>query len=94
MGCESIFKSLMARIETAVKDKWPHTLDTPGFIEFAEKHHPEMKKKHDALYAEANQLWLNCQDHEFKKVSTEWGKIVLKMYQLFDGYLRVEREVA
>lgn len=92
MGCEATFKQLMAKIETVVKEKWPHAINTPGVIEFAEKNHPELKKKHDKLYNEANQLWLNCQDVEFKKVATEWGKAVLNMYQLFDAHLRTERE--
>ena len=94
MGCEAIFKELMTRIEAVVKDKWPHAINTPGFIEFAEVNHPELKTKHDTLYAEANQLWLNCQDDEFKKIATEWGQTVLQVYRLFDGHLRTEREAA
>lgn len=92
MGCEAIYKQLMAKIEAVVKEKWPHALNTPGFIEFAEKNHPAIKKKHDTLYNEANQLWLNCQDGEFKKISTEWGRVLLDMYRLFDAHLKTERE--
>jgi len=94
MGCEKIFKDLLARIEAVVKEKWPHAINTPGFIEFAEKNHPELKAKHDKLYEEANQLWLNCQDPEFKKISTEWGQTVLQMYRLFDAHLKAQREAA
>jgi len=92
MGCEATFKELISRIEAVVKDKWPHAINTPGFIKFAEENHPELKKKHDTLYEEANQLWLNCQDDEFKKIVTEWGQTVLQMYRLFDGYLKGQRE--
>lgn len=88
MGCEAIFRQLLQQIETVVRSKWPHALDTPGFVEFAEKHHPELKAKHDQLYKEAEQLWLNCRDHEFKKISKEWGQTVVQMYRLFDAHLR------
>jgi hypothetical protein len=94
MGCEAIYKELMARIEAIVKEKWPHAINTTGFIEFAEKNHPELKAKHDTLYKEANQLWINCQDTEFKKIATEWGQTVLQMYRLFNGHLKTLREAA
>lgn len=94
MGCEATFIQLMAKIEAVVKEKWPHAINTPGVIKFAEINHPELKKKHDSLYNEANQLWLNCRDDEFKKISTEWGRVVLEMYKLFDAHLRAQREAA
>lgn len=94
MSCEKTFKELLGKIEGVVKQKWPLAFNTEGWMKFAEENHPDLKKKHDTLYEEANQLWLNGRDEEFKKIVTDWGKTVLEMYRLFDVHLKGQHREA
>lgn len=94
VGCEAHYLALLNRINVVAGDKWPEALLdwTAPFI-WAREHAPELARQYDALEKEANELWLNRQVAEFKKISTEWGTAVLQIIKQYAAYLR-QREAA
>ena len=100
IGCEPHYLSLtgsrdsLGKIEAVVRDKWPETL-MEGAMPFAwaREHAPDLAGRYTALDKELNELWLNGQITEFKKMSTEWGQAVLQIMKQYAAHLR-QREAA
>ena len=79
---EAMFKDIMKRCESVIKEKWPLSLDGGAFA-FAMAHHPDLHKRFWSLDKEANELWLNNQPAQFKKTVTEWGRTVIEIHNVY-----------
>ena len=79
---ETIFKDVMRRCEAVIKDKWPSALDGGAFA-YAMAHHSDLHSKFWTLDKEANELWVNDQPTQFKKVITDWGRTVIEIHKLY-----------
>lgn len=91
--CEAHFRGLLDKLQKIIQDKWPETLnpDSGNAYEWARGTNPDLLKKVESLEKEANELWLNARDDEFKKTATEWGRQCLEVHRLYAGHLRMEQ---
>ena len=92
MGCSAHFRGLVAKLTAVIKDKWPESLDGNAFV-WAEAERLEEYRKLQVLFKEADELWKNGQEAEFKKIVTEWGRLSLELHRMYAMDLR-QREAA
>ncbi len=87
--CKAEFQSIMTRIESVIKDKWPETLQGDGGVwRWVDEHNPSLRVKHRDLCKRLNEAWQNGMLAEVKKLSTEWGRHQLEIFKGYAAHLK------
>lgn len=87
--CKAEYQAIMTRIESAIKDKWPETLNGDGGVwRWLDEHSPALRAKQKDLTQRLNEAWQNGMLAEVKKLSTEWGRHQLEIFKEYAAFLR------
>jgi hypothetical protein len=89
LQCKTEYLTMVQRIESVIKDKWPETLTSNGAIwQWLEDSQPKTRAKQRQLAAQMETAWQNGIFNEFKKLTLEWGRLQLEIFKSYAQHLK------
>lgn len=87
--CKAEYLTMVKRIDSVIRDKWPETLASNGAIwQWLDECQPKTRAKQRTLAAQMETAWQNGIFNEFKKLTLEWGRLQLEIFKSYAQHLK------